>query len=212
MIKSVLTDLDGVLCDSCDWHYEALNKALQQIHGFSISRDDHLNTYNGLPTKTKLSIIEEKEQLTLSLNDILELKNKYTVDIINWKCRKDTIKIDFCEQIKNRNYLLGCVTNCSEVSALLILERLGIRDYFDLVVSNRDFKNPKPNPEPYRVAIDRISDQYSARLFKDDQFLIIEDSPQGIGAVKQLSCKHWIVQNMNDVCWENLEMELNKYQ
>lgn len=208
MIKVILTDLDGVLCDSCDWHYEALNRALEDIHGFKISRDDHIKIYNGLPTKTKLKILEEKEQLSLSIDDIIKLKNQYTIDIINWKCHKDISKIDFCEQIKNRHYLLGCVTNCSETTALLILERLGIRNYFDTVVTNRDFVNPKPHPEPFLKAMVA----FRPRIFLDSQYLIIEDSSQGLGAARQLDCKLWHVENAKEVLWENLERELKKYE
>lgn len=53
MIKAVLFDMDGVLIDAKDWHYEALNKALG-LFGLGISRYDHLHTFDGLPTNVKL--------------------------------------------------------------------------------------------------------------------------------------------------------------
>lgn len=49
-IKAILFDMDGVLVDAKDWHYEALNQALS-LFGMEISRYDHLVTYDGLPTK-----------------------------------------------------------------------------------------------------------------------------------------------------------------
>ena len=58
MIKAILFDMDGVLIDAKDWHYEALNMALE-IFGYSISRDAHLTTFDGLPTKTKLQMLSE---------------------------------------------------------------------------------------------------------------------------------------------------------
>jgi len=47
MTKVVLFDLDGVLVDACDWHYAALNKALMEICGFGIGREEHDSTFNG---------------------------------------------------------------------------------------------------------------------------------------------------------------------
>ena len=52
MIKAVIFDLDGVLIEAKDWHYESLNRALG-LFGLEIPRDDHLVTYDGLPTKKK---------------------------------------------------------------------------------------------------------------------------------------------------------------
>ena len=49
MIKAVIFDLDGVLIDATEWHYEALNDALK-LFGFEISREDHTGFYNVLPT------------------------------------------------------------------------------------------------------------------------------------------------------------------
>ena len=52
-IKAIIFDMDGVLIDAKEWHYDALNKALS-LFGYTISRYDHLTTYDGLPTSEKL--------------------------------------------------------------------------------------------------------------------------------------------------------------
>src|SRR2546422_8444783 len=55
MIKAVLFDMDGVLIDAKEWHYESLNRALD-LFGMAIDRDAHLATFDGLPTRRKLEI------------------------------------------------------------------------------------------------------------------------------------------------------------
>ncbi|HCF3308648.1 TPA: HAD hydrolase-like protein, partial [Pseudomonas aeruginosa] len=55
MIKAVIFDMDGVLIEAKDWHYDALNKALN-LFGYNISRHDHLTSYDGLPTSRKLEM------------------------------------------------------------------------------------------------------------------------------------------------------------
>ena len=55
-IKAIIFDMDGVLIEAKDWHYEALNRALS-LFGMEISRYDHLVTYDGLPTTKKLEML-----------------------------------------------------------------------------------------------------------------------------------------------------------
>ena len=52
--KAVLFDMDGVLVEAKEWHYQALNQALEAKGFKAISRHEHLSTYDGLPTKDKL--------------------------------------------------------------------------------------------------------------------------------------------------------------
>ncbi len=58
-IEAVVFDMDGVLIDAKDWHYHALNRALAHF-GYSISRGDHLSTYDGLPTRHKLEMLSKE--------------------------------------------------------------------------------------------------------------------------------------------------------
>ena len=87
MIKAILFDMDGVLIDAKDWHYEALNKALG-LFGVGISRYDHLHTFDGLPTKVKLEMLEEQYYLPKELHSFInEVKQKYTQELIEIKCK-----------------------------------------------------------------------------------------------------------------------------
>lgn len=77
-IKAVLFDMDGVLVEAKDWHYEAFNKALE-VFGMPISRSEHLSQYDGLPTRAKLAMLTEKKHLPVQLHAFLNnLKQSYT--------------------------------------------------------------------------------------------------------------------------------------
>lgn len=69
-IKAIIFDMDGVLIDAKEWHYEALNKALN-LFGFEISRHDHLVTYDGLPTKRKLEMFSLEKGLPTGLHKFI---------------------------------------------------------------------------------------------------------------------------------------------
>ena len=61
-IKSIIFDLDGVLVDTKNIHFEALNKAFVDTKiNFQISFKDHIRIYDGLPTHEKLIILNKKK-------------------------------------------------------------------------------------------------------------------------------------------------------
>ena len=63
MIKLVIFDLDGVLVEAKQIHYDALNKALGEK--YSISWDEHLSVYDGLKTNQKLNMLTERKDLPI---------------------------------------------------------------------------------------------------------------------------------------------------
>ena len=86
-IKAVLFDMDGVLIDAKDWHYEALNRALE-LFGFAIERQAHLSTFDGLPTRRKLQMLSATQGLPVGLHGLInELKQAYTIELSYSKCR-----------------------------------------------------------------------------------------------------------------------------
>ena len=81
-IKAVIFDLDGVLVDAREIHYNALNNALAKFN-FTITREEHLSTYDGLPTKEKLQMLTEKKGLSVDLyDDVWKGKQEETFKIL----------------------------------------------------------------------------------------------------------------------------------
>ena len=83
MNKLVIFDLDGVLIDSREMHYEALNRALGNVSwDYVINREEHLSFYDGLPTSKKLAMLTEKKGLPVDKHQkIWEDKQKETLEI-----------------------------------------------------------------------------------------------------------------------------------
>jgi len=194
--KAVLFDLDGVLVDACDWHYEALNRSLKEVANYTISREDHVTTYNGLPTKRKLralvdlGIIREND-----LEVISDLKQKYTKEVIEEFCNESISKIALMEVLKEKGYKIGCVTNCIRETTELMLIKTGILDYFDILIPNEDTAYNKAHPEPYikgLVLLNTIP----------ENAIIVEDSPKGLQAARLTGCRVLEVKNATEVTKE----------
>src|SRR6476469_7409455 len=86
-VQAVVFDMDGVLIDAREWHYEALNRALSHF-GLAISRFDHLVSYDGLPTRTKLEMLSREHGLPVQLHDFINgLKQDFTLETVARECR-----------------------------------------------------------------------------------------------------------------------------
>ena len=86
--KLVIFDLDGVLIDSKDYHFEALNKALGSQ--YELSKEEHALEYDGLPTSAKLKLLSEKKGLPIeSYEKIWKDKQDYTLKIFKESVDKD---------------------------------------------------------------------------------------------------------------------------
>ena len=90
MIKLIIFDLDGVLVDAKEIHYQALNQALSNIDSkYIINREEHLSEYDGNPTRTKLTMLSQQKGLPYELHDkVWEDKQNITLEMIN-KLEKD---------------------------------------------------------------------------------------------------------------------------
>jgi beta-phosphoglucomutase len=197
--KAVLFDLDGVLVDACDWHYEALNRALAEVAGYEISRHDHETTYNGLPTKVKLKALADQGFIQESqMECISELKQELTIGVIEDFCEIDDSKIQLMRNLIQVGYKIACVTNSIRKTALLMLKKSGVYEYMDCIISNEDINNPKPHPEGYIKALVMLNCLPSNSI-------IVEDSPKGIQAAKMTGATVVEVANATEV---NEDMKL----
>lgn len=172
-VLAVVFDLDGVLVDATEWHYEALNRSLK-LFGFSISRYEHLSTYNGLPTRKKLEMLTIEKGLPVALHGLINrVKQVYTREEILTKCRPVFEKEYMISRLKADGYRLALCSNAIRDSVELMVRQSGLYDYFEFLISNEDVKRAKPDPEIYHKAIERLG-------CKPQEIVIVEDAPHGI--------------------------------
>lgn len=194
--------MDGVLVDACEWHKEALNQSLLQICGFTISDEEHYTKYNGLPTKIKLKKLCELGFLSeADIQKVEDLKQLKTIDIINQRAFKRQEKIELFKYLKINNCLIACYTNSIRATAELMLEKTGILNLFDLLITNQDVTKCKPDPEGYNKIINFFN------LTSTDT-IIVEDSPKGIEAAINSGANVCIVKNPNEVNIELLRTKI----
>jgi beta-phosphoglucomutase len=197
-IKAVLFDMDGVLIDAREWHYEALNLALSPF-GLEIDRDAHLATYDGLPTRTKLDMLSKSRALPRGLHGFVNMmKQRYTADMVRQRCHPVFQHQYALARLKTAGYKLTVCSNSVRQSLELMMQRAGLDSFLDLMVSNEDVSKPKPDPEMYLLAMSKLG-------LSPQECLIVEDNEHGIRAAKASGAHVLVVSNPSDVTLPRIE-------
>tara|TARA_B100001175_G_C19512968_1_gene645150 strand:- start:3750 stop:5117 length:1368 start_codon:yes stop_codon:yes gene_type:complete len=150
MNKLVIFDLDGVLIDSRDMHYEALNRALSNVDKkYVIDREEHLSVYDGLPTSRKLNLLTERKGLPVDKHQqVWEDKQVETLNIFS-KLDNDYELMHYFKQLKDKGYQVTVASNSIRNTVKLVLLKLGLLEFIDYYMSNEDVHRNKPFPEMY---------------------------------------------------------------
>lgn len=197
MIKAVIFDMDGVLIDAKEWHFEALNEALQ-LFGYEISRYDHLITYDGLSTSQKLEMLTLEKGLPRKLHRFInELKQQYTVKRIFTECYPVFAHEYALSNLKKDGYKIVVASNSIKNTVQLMMERSDLYKYLDFFLCNQDVEQPKPSPEIYNKAIERLN-------ISPEQCLVVEDNHNGIQAARDAGAHVMQVMSVADVTYFNI--------
>lgn len=202
MIKGIIFDLDGVLVDTKDLHFLALNKALKKCNAKEIvSYNDHVNLYDGLPTSKKLEILNQKKILKKSQNKrIAEYKQKFTLELLKKKLKFNSKTYKLFLKL-SKKYKLAIATNAINETLNLCTKKLKIRKFCNYLISNENVKNPKPHPEIYLKCLIELG-------LKPKETLIIEDSHYGRVSAQDSGCNLMPVKSLNDVNIENINKNI----
>lgn len=204
-IKAVLFDMDGVLIEAKDWHFNALNKALE-LFGMKISRYDHLVTYDGLPTKDKLEMLSVERGLPKSLHKFInDMKQIYTLEMVHALCKPRFHHEFALSKLKEEGYRIAVCSNSVANSVKVMMEKSSLEKYLDFYLSAQDVDAPKPHPDIYITAIDRLG-------VSPSECLIVEDNENGIKAAKASGAHVMEIDEIDEVNYHNIKMHIKKYE
>lgn len=204
-IKAILFDMDGVLIEAKEWHYESLNKALD-LFGMPISRHDHLTTFDGLPTRKKLEMLSLERGLPKELHEFInEMKQRYTMDIVYTECKPRFIHEYTLSTLKSRGYRMAVCSNSVRNTVETMMWRSGLDTYLDFMVSNEDVSKGKPDPEMYLKAMANFG-------FKPHECLVVEDNENGIRAAKASGAHLLVVKDVEDTNLQKIQARIEEIE
>lgn len=176
--KAIIFDLDGVLCFTDRYHYQAWKKLADEL---GILFDEKSNErFRGVSRMDCLDMLladgerfltdEEKEELAAR-------KNEYYKELLKNMSPGDLKEEDrqALEKLRIQGYLLA--VGSSSKNTPIILERLGLGAFFDAVVDGNDIKHSKPDPEVFLKAAEKLG-------VRPSECIVVEDAKAGIDAAK----------------------------
>ena len=201
MIKAIIFDLDGVLVDTKNIHFEALNLALKKFGHNKITFEDHIKIFDGLPTNEKLKILNLKDKLPKkNFVKINKYKQKVTSEILKKKIKKNLRLINIFKKL-HKDYKIAIATNAINSTLNICLKKLGISKYINFKLSNEDINFPKPNPEIYL----RIFVKFG---IYPSEALIIEDSHYGREAAISSGAKLLPIKKIEELTLKKIILNL----
>lgn len=205
MIKAIIFDMDGVLIDAKDWHYIALNKALA-IFGMEITRYEHLVTYDGLPTRTKLEMLSVEKGLPRNLHQFInKMKQMHTMEEVSIKCKPVFHHEYALSRLKNEGYRMAVCSNSIRNSLEVMMDKAKLTEYFDFMLSNQDVSKGKPDPEMYNTAIRKME-------LSPNECLILEDNDNGIKAALASGAHLLKIDTVSDVNYQNIKNRIREVE
>lgn len=196
MNNLVIFDLDGVLIDSRDLHFDALNNALKTIDSkYIISPEEHHSKYDGLSTSKKLAMLTEQKGLAESSHEtIWELKQQETLRLVK-DFPHNKIAISIMKDLKDRGYKIAVATNSIRDTVRVALHAIGVLHLVDYVVSNEDVRHHKPHPEMYWQCMTKLN------AYPKDT-IIVEDSHIGREGAKSSGATLYPIKDADDLNYE----------
>lgn len=174
--KGIIFDLDGVICHTDKYHYQAWKKLADKL---GIYFDQEINNrLRGVSRMESFDIIlekyhgqmsqEDKVRYAAEKNDLYrELLKNMTTDDLDPQV-KETL-----DTLRSRGLLLAI--GSSSKNAGFILERLGLDGYFDAVSDGNNISRSKPDPEVFLKAAEYLD-------LQAQDCLVVEDAQSGLEA------------------------------
>jgi HAD superfamily hydrolase (TIGR01509 family) len=204
MIKLVVFDLDGVLLDSKEIHFNALNLALDEFgDNYIIHRHEQDTVYEGLTTNAKLHILTETKGLPKDLHrDVWQRKQEYSAVLFE-SISPDEDLVSLFKFIKSRGIKIAVASNSIRQTLNTCLTALGVQPYVDYSLSNEDVALPKPDPQIYNKCMEHFDSL-------PDETVIFEDSEIGLRAASASGARVEKVVNRKDVYFDRIDRVIHK--
>lgn len=179
LLKAVIFDFDGVIADTVHLYYEATKRIAMELD-VPFSKDDNLR-FQGIPRKVLINELVSRSKMTLTDEEKMILGNKkgdYYRELIAGFTANDMLPgiYDFLVSLREAGIKLAIASSSS--NAPYLLEKFGVKDWFDCIVDPRSLINGKPDPEIFRKAANCLG-------IEANHCVAIEDGEAGLKGILQ---------------------------
>ena len=181
MLRAVILDMDGTLLDSEPIHAEAFNGFLERI-GVT-ERLDVDSDVVGYDLETICKKCIERFRLKIDVDEYKRGQHDYTLELFSSLELKETAGLTpFLRELKAEDVLTAVASATQGDIVDVILKRMGVAPYIDVICGFESVQNMKPAPDIFLLAAEKLG-------VAPEECLVIEDSPAGIQAARAAGMK-----------------------
>lgn len=171
--ECVIFDLDGVLIDSRDAHYESWCRLARKL-GTQVSREMFARTF-GRQNRDIIPMMFEGQSGARRIEELSELKESYYREIVADSVRPIPGAADLVRSCHADGLKCAVGSSGHPLNIRSALQSLGIHDLMNAIVSGKDVSAGKPDPQVFLVAAKNVG-------VEPDRCAVIEDAPAGVEA------------------------------
>ncbi|MEM1339464.1 MAG: beta-phosphoglucomutase [Bacteroidota bacterium] len=178
MIKGFIFDLDGVITDTAEQHFQAWKRLADEM-GWDFDREVN-EKLRGVSRMDSINIIKEHNKAEVNADKLLELatkKNAYYIDSLNEITPEDYLpgSKELLTHLRQEGFRVAL--GSASKNAAKVLQRLGATAYFDTIGDGNSVSKSKPAPDIFLYAAKKLG-------LKPEECLVYEDAEAGIDAAK----------------------------
>ena len=180
MAKAYIFDMDGTLVDNCAWHVKAW-RAFAVRHGREITEREILE-WMGAPSAYYMNRIFDRAVPPDECDALTREKESLYRELYAPHLKLPDGLGDLLSDAHRQGVKLAIATGGSIDNVDFVLDGLGIRDLFELIVDASQYERGKPAPDCYLEAAERLG-------IAPAECVVFEDAVGGIRAAKAAGMK-----------------------
>ncbi len=176
MITTLLFDLDGTLINTNELIIASFQHTLDQYYPQKYGRADIIN-FIGEPLETSFRKVDPER-----VDEMIQMYRTHNV------AHHDELVLDYpnvmetIETLSKAGFRLGIVTTKRWDTVSMGLELMGLKPFFESVITIDDVERPKPDPQPVEMALKELG-------VEANEAVMIGDSPSDIEAGRRAGTK-----------------------
>jgi beta-phosphoglucomutase family hydrolase len=169
--------MDGLMIDTERLHHESFKTVLEQYGITPVPNARGVIHISGISAEANWKHFKKQYDLSANTQDLTRAKNEAHLRLLQDKVEAMPGLMDLLKNLKADGYKMGIASSSIREHIDLVVDRLGIANYFDAITSGEEVANGKPAPDIFLKA--------AAKLDVDPaQCIVLEDATNGMRAGK----------------------------